>query len=140
MSVVHDCNVTYKSYTLPGFPCFSMSLDFYIGDASVEAGHQDEQKDDTSIGDTVFSKSWALSVLVRAVEAVFIGIEESLKPGEREREEGEGERGEEEGKGKREGGEGEREEKGEDSLDKGLEEDLCQLWDASMNSVRYHSF
>ena len=106
-----------------------------IGDAPVETGHRDEQKDDTSIGDTVFSKSWALSVLVRAVEAVFKGSEGSLKSGEGKGEGGEGETGEEVGKGKREGGEEERE---EDSLDKGLEEDLCHLWDASMNSVRYH--
>lgn len=148
-----------------------------------------ESERDDGIGDSVFSKSWVLSVLVRAVESVCsVGQvererEEEGKGGredEKEREgggewEGNGERkgkqegervckgerekdgenmgkegvereGESEGEGKikeerEKGGDMEREGEGDrveddEDLDKNLEEDLCQLWDASMNNVK----
>ena len=152
---------------------------------------------DASIGDTVLSKSWGLSVLVRAVNSISAKKEkkkmrkkeeeEQEREGEKEKEgEGEGEGEEREGEEKkisdnisdkpvmcatgencddgdsgdgeegsveeegertsdgvkgerkegegREGGEGERD--SDDSLDENLEEDLCRLWDASMNRVK----
>ena len=161
---------------------------------------------DASIGDTVLSKSWGLSVLVRAVNSISAKKEKKKKmrkkeeeeqerEGEKEKEgEGEGE-GEGEDKGKRkeeekkmsddisdkpvmcatgencdggdsgeeeegsveeegertsdgvkgerregegrEGGEGEGD--SDDSLDENLEEDLCRLWDASMNRVKKYN-
>lgn len=111
---------------------------------------------DTSIGDTVLSKSWALSVLVRAVESVAEKrntdrewqsnltepapkfCNDDGDDGKRESGEGGGD-GEE---GASDGVKGEKEEEVErgkkddnDDLDKDLEEDMCRLWDASMNKV-----
>ena len=114
---------------------------FCLDESSADNEHGE---DDTSIGDTVFSKSWTLSVLVRAVQTVAgdtLSSGESLKRVEEEEEEEEGGgRGREvdrgEGRGEREE---RREEEDEDSLDKELEEDLCHLWDASMNGVRIPS-
>ena len=114
------------------YTCFLLSLDHNV----TEGGD--------GIGGSVFSKAWVLSVLVRAVEIV--------TGGEREDRETEGEGGGEgeEGEGGREGvrqgeGEGEREagarerdtqrDEEQEDLDKPLEDDLCQLWDASMNNV-----
>ena len=107
----------------------------FLDDPSAKNEPQnEEERDETAIGDTVFSKSWALSVLVRAVETVSgesLGREGSLKSGQKEGDD-------EEGEGEEEIGKEEGNEKGEeDSLDEGLEENLCHLWDASMNTVIY---
>ena len=100
------------------------------------------------IGDTVFSKAWVLSLLVRAVRYTEEGDgekeeEEEEKGGDGEREESQKCNGvvcsEEEGGGCRGNGslsmQGEEVEE-EDDLDAAFEEKLCLLWDASMNSVR----
>lgn len=81
---------------------------------------------DDSIGDTVFSKAWVLSILVEILENVEAVVNEANPSGEEGRVNG----SEEENCLTEEGGAG-----GVVELEEGLEERVCILWDASMNVV-----
>lgn len=77
--------------------------------SSLEKEGEEEEEEDDSIEGTVFSKSWVLSLLAKLVRAV---------------EEGPSENG------------GEEEKERECELDEALENELCLLWDLTVNKVR----
>lgn len=81
--------------------------------SSLEKEGEEEEEEDDSIEGTVFSKSWVLSLLVKLVRAV---------------EEGPSENG------------GEEEKEKECELDEALENELCLLWDLTVNKVRNYYY
>lgn len=69
-----------------------------------------------NIGETVFSKKWVLSTLMKLVESVQVNIESSDVPNDEQLQpQGEGE--------------------DPQDLDDAFERELCELWDMSMNAV-----
>lgn len=70
-----------------------------------------------NIGETVFSKKWVLSTLMKLVESVQVNVEssEGVPNDEQRQPQGEGEDPQE--------------------LDDAFERELCELWDMSMNAV-----
>ena len=69
-----------------------------------------------NIGETVFSKKWVLSTLMKLVESVQVNIESSDVPNDEQLQpQGEGE--------------------DPQYLDDAFERELCELWDMSMNAV-----
>ena len=117
------------------------------GDPLGEGQEEEEalrEPNNDAIGDSVFSKAWVLSLLVKAVSLVEVEEEEE--------EEEEGERRRKKNKdgtdtAKRQDSSDRRgakkkaqdkleKEEADLELDEEIENDLCQLWDASVNEVR----
>lgn len=117
------------------------------GDAASDLETNDDlplEENSDAIGETVFSKSWVLSLLVKAVSIVAEegGGSHKLAPSGtfaeqcKDSPQSGRESTENEGEVKKEDEQDEEKEKDDVmELDEQVENDLCQLWDASMNEV-----